>query len=688
MKILKEEQENIKKSLVLPDYLKNLIVNHFKAKVENDFESYYEELKFMFSGSAKNCILLDNQRTLVDILDEAKEEIKNDDGSNVGIESLFDGLLKSFRDEIIDEYFDYFNNNFESKYRMYFDIIRNYLLNNTDVISNKKAVNSIPEITNLGFKEGLQLAITELKNLVDLEKMVKFKNSTDVEKFLQSLLNKFSFKMNDDIKNKLELSIDLLKTTCDKEFTKEKDLFKEGLLEYIEVGFNLTVKTFINGPGVSYLDGKFTDDYKNKIVPKLNYILSQCKEIDDYLHLIIDILYDCDSYLSDSVGEVYYQLMNYINDGISQDKVSAKILKKLLEFKYDSAKKIVNYFKDYTLSILTSSSFKNSLSLQVRELIPTNIPLTKTLNFTNIYYEILDSAFLKKIHNTYSTKINEMRQNIINELEKLRLERKLQIGQLGQGFSSSNLATPIVEYNKLNASLSQIKNDFSFDLSDSKKRNAYNLLANNQLKQFLANILKLYYEEFEYVQNKIKSNVFLQVNINSLSENIKKIFESLDNNLDVSEIKEDREKFMNNFTIKFNSLEEWVFNSYKEQNGADTSLKSIENKRRLGIDINIENMQHYIDIIDYKMKNLTLHILNSEKLIELQSNINQITSEINVQLILLDNHLESYIKYADFYLTKENLNPYRNNATNIYNTVENILNDYLNKQSDIFNKKF
>jgi hypothetical protein len=31
---------------------------------------------------------------------------------------------------------------------MYFDIIRNYLLNNTDVISNKKAVNSIPENTN------------------------------------------------------------------------------------------------------------------------------------------------------------------------------------------------------------------------------------------------------------------------------------------------------------------------------------------------------------------------------------------------------------------------------------------------------------------------------------------------------------------------------------------------------------
>ena len=200
------------------------------------------------------------------------------------------------------------------------------------------------------------------------------------------------------------------------------------------------------------------------------------------------------------------------------------------------------------------------------------------------------------------------------------------------------------------------------------------------------NILNLYYKEFEYVQNKIKSNVFLQVDINSLSENIKKLFESLDSNLDGSEILEDRKEFMNNFTIKFNNLEEWVFNSYKEQNGADTSLKSIEYKRRLDIDINIENMQHYIDIIDYRMKNLTLNILNSEKLIELQSEINKITSEINVQLILLDNHLESYIKYADLYLTKENLNPYRNNATSIYNIVENILNDYLKKQSDIFNK--
>ncbi len=687
--ILKEEQEKIKKSLVLPNKFKNKIVTEFKAKLEKDFKSYYEELKNMFSArTAKNCILLDNQRTLLDILEEAKEEIQNDDGSNIGVESLFSGLLKSFRDEIIDEYFDYFNNNFKSKYRYYFDIIRNHLLLKTSVISNKKAVNSIPDNTTLGFKEGLQKALSELKNLVNLEEMVNYKkNEKQIDEFLQFLLNKFSFKMNDDIKNKLDLSIDLLKATCDKELIKEKDSFKEGLLDYFEVGFNLTVKTFINGPGISYLNGKFTDDYINKIVPKLNYILSQCKEINDYLYLILDkILFDVDDYITDSVGEVFYQLMNYINDGISQDKVSAKILKKLHDFKYDSAKKIVNYFKEYTLGILTSISFKNSLSSQVKQLIPTNIPLTTLLNFTNFYYEILDSAYLKKIHNTYSTKINKMRENIIEEVEKFRMGRKIQIGELGQGFVSSDIATPTVEYNKLNASLSQINNDFSFKLSDSKKRNAYNLLASSELKQFLANILKLYYEEFEYVQNKIKSNVFLQVDINTFSKNVKKIFESLDSKLDVNEIIKDREAFMNNFTIKFNNLEEWVFNSYKKQVSPNTSLKSIENRRRLDIDINIENIQHHIDIIDYKMKNLTLNIFNSEKLIELQSTINQITSDINVQLILLDNHLESYIKYADLYLTKENLNPYRNNATSIYNIVENILNEYLKKQSDIFNK--
>ena len=690
IKILQDEEEKIKSSLDLTRDFKNKIINQFKEKLENDFIKYYNELKHFFSSkTTKNCILLDNSRTLIEILDEAKEELKVEleNDYNSGVQKLLDGLLKSFRDEIIKEYFEFFNHNFESKYRKNFDTLRNHLLKNTSINPNKKRIESIPKNTTLGYKEGLDFAVSELKNIVNLDNMIGYKkNESDVKEYLKSLLNKLTFKLENNILNNLDKNIDDLKLVCDIELISEKDSFKESLLDYIEDGFNLTVKNFINGPGVSYLDGLFTDDYKNNIVPKLNYILSQCKEIDEYLFLIIDGLFDVDSYFTDSVKEVYYQLMNYINDGITHDKVSAKILKKLLDFKYDSAKKIVDYFKEYTLGLLTSDSFKNSLSLQVRELIPTNIPLTITLNFTNFYYEILDSAYLKNIHNIYSTKIDEKRENIIKEVDRLREERSLQISGIGQGISISNLASFITEYNKLNASLSKINNDFTFELSDSKKQNAHNLLANNTLKQFLKNILKIYYDEFEYVQNQIKSNVFLEVDINTLSQKIQSLFDSLNDNLDENAIKKDREEFMYNFSLKYNNLQNYVLENYELQVGANTLLKSLNKKRRLDVDIKIENVQFFIDQIDYKLKNLILNIFNSEKLIELQSTLNKITSQINIQLILLDNKLESYIKYAEFYLTKDNLQPYRNNATSIYNKVENILENYLKNQNNLFNE--
>ena len=112
--------------------------------------------------------------------------------------------------------------------------------------------------------------------------------------------------------------------------------------------------------------------------------------------------------------------MNYINDGITHDKISAKILKKLRDFKYDSAKEIVIYFNNYTKDILNSNSFKNSFSLQVRQLIPTYIPKTILLNFTQFYYEFLDSVILENIYSNYSTKIDEMKENIIKKIDKFR----------------------------------------------------------------------------------------------------------------------------------------------------------------------------------------------------------------------------------------------------------------------------
>ena len=689
-KDLNETQQKILNDLDLSEPFKNQIVDKLKEKLETDFNIYISILKNLFSGrTTKNCILLNNNRTLFEILNEAEEEIKKELDENYlyNIQILLDGILKGFRDEIIKKYFNMFNLQFNETYRFYFDSIRNSLQNLSNVESTNE-IKNIPKKTINAYEDALNLTLRELKNIINLDDMINYnKNKSDIEYLLQNLFNKFTFKVENNIELSLDENINRLKETCDNELIREEDSFKESLLDYIEDGFNLTVKNFINGPGFSYLDGIFTDDYNNTIVPKLDYILNQCKEIDNYLRLIIDYLFDIDTFLSDSVGEVYYQLMNYINNEITQDKVSAKILKKLLDFKYDSAKEIVKYFKEYTLGILTSESFKNSLSLQVRELIPSNIPLTITLNFTNFYYEFLDSAYLKNIHDIYSTKIVEKRENIIKEIEKLRFERNIQVGMLGMGFSST-LSIEQTEYNKLNASLSEINNDFNFDLSDSKIQNARKLLASDDLKNILKEIHKLYYEDFEYVQNKIISNVSLNVDIDSLYNEINDLFESLNNyDLDYTEFKEDRLEFMNNFTELFEDLENWVYKDYKLQTNSITRLKSIENgvRRRLDENINIEEIQDILNIIDYKITNLTSNIFNSEKLIDLQSIINQITSEINVQLITLKNTLDSYIKYVSFYLTKENLTPYSKKATDIYNTVNDILNDYLKNQSDIFN---
>jgi hypothetical protein len=140
---------------------------------------------------------------------------------------------------------------------------------------------------------------------------------------------------------------------------------------------------------------------------------------------------------------------------------------------------------------------------------------------------------------------------------------------------------------------------------------------------------------------------------------------------------------MNIFITLYENLEQYVKNNYKKQ-VSGTILNIFDNNRRLDNDIEIENIQNEINIIDYKMKNITLNLFNSESFIDLKAQINRIANSINNQLITLDNTLETYINFASFYLTSENLTPYRTNSTKIYKIVENILNEYLTNQSNRF----
>jgi hypothetical protein len=57
--------------------------------------------------------------------------------------------------------------------------------------------------------------------------------------------------------------------------------------------------------------------------------------------------------------------------------------------------------------------------------------------------------------------------------------------------------------------------------------------------------------------------------------------------------------------------------------------------------------------------------------------LNEINNAIAVQLISLDNSMETYLKYSRFYVTLQDvLNEYETNKTNIYNEVEKILTDF------------
>ena len=261
----------------------------------------------------------------------------------------------------------------------------------------------------------------------------------------------------------------------------------------------------------------------------------------------------------------------------------------------------------------------------------------------------------------------------------------IQIGGLGQGSSSSNLATAITEYNKLNASLSKIKNDFSFDLSENKKLNTYNLLASSQLKQYLKNIPIDYQQNYDMIQRKISNNVFINVNLTIFKEklnNLAKINSLINNFTNFEEI---REKFKEKILTLFENLETNVKKDYNDQVSDYTKIKPINfDLRRLESDIQIESIQSTIDQIDIKFTNLTKVLKNTENLISISSKLSQINNAIAVQLISLKNTLETYLAYVRFYLHKtDTLNQYENNMTLIYSTVEESLNNYISNQSEI-----
>jgi hypothetical protein len=321
--------------MVLNGDIEKKLIEIFEDKIYNDINNYRRELILNMTGKPfKTCILLDNEITLTDIVEEAIIELKNDISSNIkkNLTSQFKTALKDFSVEF-EPYFKDLHEKIRNQYRYFYDVYHNEMAKNSTIASK----NRITKLTDAklfmkGLNDGIKYCLEKLENILKANSICNPINNKDKEEEVTNLLNdifgKISLKIPNSLLN-ININIDKLVSTCETEFKREKDSFKDQILEYIKLGFSNTITNFMKGAGKSYLDGIFLDDYDVNIVPKIDYIHSQVKEIDEYLYLIIEGLFDFDSYLTDSVKEVYYQLMNFINDGITTTEIDAKILKKI-----------------------------------------------------------------------------------------------------------------------------------------------------------------------------------------------------------------------------------------------------------------------------------------------------------------------------------------------------------------------
>ena len=685
-KILNDAKKNLSYKLNLPEDFSQKLNEKIEDIIYNDINNYRRELIIYVTGSGKDCRLLDNEIFLTDIIEEAIIELKNQISSNIKNNSVtqFQDSLNDYN-IVFDQYFKDFHHKIQEQYRYFYNNYHIIMSSHSNLSSKDKLTEITPGILE-GFKNGINLCVQQLGLIFENETLGNITNNeleNEIDSILKNIYYNVSFKIPNTYDN-INESINNLKLTCDKELIREKDIFKDEILEYIKLGFNNTILNFMKGTGKSYLDGIFLDDYDVNIVPKIDYIHSQCKEIDEYLYLIIEGLYDVDSYLTNSVKEVYYQLMNYINDGITDVEIKTKLFKKIEQFKLDSAKNIVDYFKNYTLNILKSDSFKNLFSIQVQNLLPEYVPYTLILNFSIIFKELLDSSFLSKIKEKYQTNIIGRRDNLIEELKQLQVKRSLHISQLGQGMSSSDLASAITEYNKLNVSLSKINYKFNFELTNNKKQLANNILLDTTIINYLNKIPKDYNDNFDKIQKLIMNNVKLTLDTNSFKQKIKNLKDTIGNSKPYEEAEKLRDEFFKKFSSLYANLEKVVKDDYSAQALEGTNILPFKNnsRRLYKDDIEIETIQAVINLIDIRFSKLIQNLTKFDD-INITNIFKQINSAINVQLLLLDNTMESYLKYSRFYLKNENtLNKYQQNITDIYNEVERILNEFLDSQSE------
>ena len=682
-KLFNEKKQIILNNLTLTDEFNKLIFDLLEEKIYNYINDYQKEL--FLNITTKNCLLLNNEILLNQVINDAITELKNDISFILknDLSSQIEISLNNYKN-LFDLYFKDLHDKIKNQYKYLFDTYYNKMSQRSSI-----SINKISKLTNgilNGFENGINLCLIELENLFENNNITKYNDDEEkIKFFLKEILTKISFRIPNLLEN-INININNLNLICDYELKREKDSFKKEILEYIKMDFNNTVINFLTGSGKFYLDRIFSE-YEFNITHKLNYIFTQCKEIDDYLLYIIQNLENIDSYIIDSVKDIYDQLINYINNKFSLEIINNTLFRKINQLKFYSAEKIVDNFNTYILNIFSSDLFLNILSEEIKDLLPSYIPYPLKLNFSIIFKELLETYYLSNFKQNFQNKYINISNYFVEEIQKLKNNIILQMSKLEQKTEDYIYNINIDEYNDLNSKLNNINDNFNFDLTDDKKILVNNIFLNSTFKNDLINIPIIYNNTFiKKSQNSINNK--LNINLSNFNTKIKELSNFFVDDNPYEQFELIKNEFFKNFSLLFMNLKDEVEEDYSAQTDPYSNILSINKKRRLEENIEIENdlIQSYINLIDIQFVYLTQNISNYNGIIQIFNELNLINNTINIQLINLNNTLKTYWNYLIMNLkSTDNLINYQEIISNINNEVENNLKNLFEIQKEKIN---
>ena len=687
MKQLKEKQEKILDDLKLSDKFVENIFKEIKDKLFEDLNNYGNELIInMTAQTPNNCFLLNNNISYTSIVNSVINDIKNDfnkDQKETLLKKLEDPLKKY--KELYIAYFDKFNVDFKNQYRFFFDSYRHFLTNNTSPTQNENEIKNLTETIKEGFEKGLNLCLEKFGDILNTETFTEsIDTNNNITKIIVNVFHDIQLK-SPNLNYQIEDDITQLKNICENELINEKKEFNNQIFNYIQNGFNESVKRFLNGNGKNYLDKIFEKNYDILTDLKLDFIQKKSLDLKDYLNYIINESNNKDYYYLSSTDDVYYQLMNYLNDGINQNKINEIIIRKINEFKSDSAEKIIDYFNN---NLPKDSSFLNEVLLNI---LPQKIPFDIQLKLKQIFYDLFNEHYLNDKINLYNNDLLNKLKTTLTNINNYRIENRNKIGN----FNVPSSTIDLTDFNNLNSSYYNIINSFSFILSDSLKANISNLLNNSTIINNFNNIINKFNNEFENVQKNIENNININIKSDKFNEFINEIDKKTNKDSDYDE--QIKELFIKTFENSLKSLKENVFKTYNEQSGEGTDLLEISeiNNRKLEETnqtekeekIEIEEIQVLANELEIKILTFNQNKTIKDTIETLKNELNLIEKLIQNYLINFDGYLENQLNYVFIYLNNtEKFTNMRNDLNEIKKNINEKLTNLFKREINKINK--